>query len=64
MTLGHLIFAIGTLGYILIAIQLEERDLIGVFGQRYLGYRREVGMLIPKVGGAKAADVATDTKAP
>jgi methanethiol S-methyltransferase len=64
MTLGHLIFAVGTLGYILIAIQLEERDLIGVFGQRYLGYRREVGMLIPKLGGAKTADVAADTKAP
>jgi methanethiol S-methyltransferase len=63
MTLGHLIFAVGTLGYILIAIQLEERDLIGVFGQRYLGYRREVGMLIPKLGGAKTADVAANTKA-
>jgi protein-S-isoprenylcysteine O-methyltransferase Ste14 len=64
MTLGHLIFAVGTLGYILIAIQLEEHDLVGEFGQRYLAYRRQVGMLIPKLGGAKAADVAAHTKTP
>jgi protein-S-isoprenylcysteine O-methyltransferase Ste14 len=53
MTLGHLIFAVGTLGYILIAIQLEERDLVATFGERYQAYRRQVGMLAPKVGGAK-----------
>jgi len=64
MTLGHLIFAVGTLGYILIAIQLEEHDLVGVFGQRYLAYRRQVGMLVPKLGGAKRADVVADTRTP
>jgi methanethiol S-methyltransferase len=53
MTLGHLVFAVGTLGYILIAIQLEERDLVATFGERYQAYRRQVGMLAPKVGGAK-----------
>jgi methanethiol S-methyltransferase len=59
MTLGHLFFAIGTLGYILVAIQLEEHDLIGVFGERYRAYRRQVGMLLPKLGaGAKAANAA------
>ena len=51
MTLGHLVFAIATLGYILIAIQLEERDLIAVFGDRYRAYKAQVGMLIPKLGG-------------
>jgi protein-S-isoprenylcysteine O-methyltransferase Ste14 len=45
---GHLLLAIGTTGYILIAIQLEEHDLIGVFGDRYRDYRRRVGMLLPK----------------
>ena len=64
MTLGHLIFAVGTLGYILVAIRLEEHDLVGEFDQRYLAYRRQVGMLVPKLGGAKAADVAADTKSP
>lgn len=51
MSLGHLVFAIGTLGYILVAIQLEERDLIAVFGDRYRAYKAQVGMLIPKLGG-------------
>ena len=54
MTLGHLLFAVATLGYILIAIQLEEHDLIGVFGERYRAYRKQVGMLFPKlIGGGK-----------
>jgi protein-S-isoprenylcysteine O-methyltransferase Ste14 len=52
MTVGHLVFAIATLGYIVIAIQLEEHDLIGVFGDRYRTYRRQVGMLWPKFGSA------------
>lgn len=51
MTLGHLVFALATLIYILIAIQLEEHDLVAVFGDRYRNYRRQVGMLIPKLGG-------------
>jgi protein-S-isoprenylcysteine O-methyltransferase Ste14 len=54
MTAGHLLFAAATLAYMLIAIQLEERDLIGVFGETYLAYRRRVSMLIPlppKAGG-------------
>ncbi len=63
MTLGHLIFAVGTLGYILIAIQLEEHDLIGVFGDRYRAYRTQVGMLFPKLGGGCAADIASGPKA-
>jgi len=53
MTVGHLIFAVGTLGYMLIAIQLEERDLVDVFGDRYRDYRKQVGMMFPKVGGGK-----------
>ncbi len=57
MSLGHLIFALGTLGYILVAIQLEEHDLIGLFGERYTAYRKQVGMLIPKLtGGSKKAE--------
>ena len=47
MTVGRLFFATATTIYVLIAIQLEERDLVGVFGDRYVDYRRRVSMLLP-----------------
>lgn len=47
MTAGHLAFALGMLGYILIAIQLEERDLVREYGVRYLAYRERVRGLVP-----------------
>jgi methanethiol S-methyltransferase len=50
MTQGHLLFAAGATAYILIGIQLEERDLLKVFGARYEAYREEAGMLYPKMG--------------
>ena len=47
MTAAHLVFAIATTTYILIAIQLEERDLINAHGSAYSNYRKNVPMLIP-----------------
>ena len=47
MTVGHLVFAITTTAYILIAIQLEERDIVSVHGTAYEEYRKQVSMLLP-----------------
>jgi protein-S-isoprenylcysteine O-methyltransferase Ste14 len=53
MTLGHLVFSLGMSAYVLIGIGFEERDLVRQFGERYRAYRRRVGMLLPRVGGAR-----------
>ncbi|HWE99873.1 MAG TPA: NnrU family protein [Caulobacteraceae bacterium] len=47
MSVGRLLFAAGSTGYILIGIWFEERDLVGLFGDQYRDYRRRVAMLIP-----------------
>jgi hypothetical protein len=56
MTVGHLLFSVATTGYILIAIQLEERDMIHAFGDQYRRYRQQVGMLFPMPRGKRADD--------
>ena len=48
MTIAHLVFALATTGYILVAIQLEERDLVESYGNRYEAYRSQVSMLVPR----------------
>ena len=49
MTAGHLLLAAAMVVYILIAIRHEERDLVGMFGDPYVRYQGEVGMLAPKL---------------
>lgn len=46
MTVAHLVFALMTTAYILVAIQLEEHDLIDAHPE-YAEYRRRVPMLLP-----------------
>ena len=46
MTVAHLVFAIMTTAYILVAIQFEERDLIAAHPE-YAEYKKRVPSLIP-----------------
>jgi len=62
MSLGHLVFAAATTGYILLGIWLEERDLVAQFGARYIRYRQGAGMLFPKV--PRLAPPSTRREAP
>ncbi len=72
MSVTHLVFAGATTAYVLVAIQLEERDLIRTFGDRYRAYRRRTSMLLPlrwrthpEAGTAEAATTgAAPARAP
>ena len=48
MSAAHLVFALATTAYILVAIQFEERDLLAAHPE-YAGYQREVPMLVPRL---------------
>jgi len=47
MTAGHLLFSAGMTGYMLIAVRIEERDLVAALGGQYDEYRQSVSMLLP-----------------
>jgi methanethiol S-methyltransferase len=58
MTVAHLVFALTTTAYILVAIQFEERDLMRAHPE-YVDYRKQVPMLVPMPHTGKAIDVVS-----
>jgi protein-S-isoprenylcysteine O-methyltransferase Ste14 len=49
MTVAHLVFAVVTTAYILIAIRWEEHDLESAFGEVYVEYKSRTPMIVPRV---------------
>jgi methanethiol S-methyltransferase len=62
MTVSHLLFALATTAYILIAIRFEERDLVSAFGARYVEYRARTPMLVPRLAARGRTPLITESR--
>ncbi len=58
MTMAHLLFAMATTLYILLAIRWEENDLVGIHGHQYEMYRDLVPMILPTKNPARSRAAA------
>jgi protein-S-isoprenylcysteine O-methyltransferase Ste14 len=63
MTVSHLLFAVATTAYILIAIRYEERDLVSAFGGRYEAYREDTPMLVPRLSARSRGELVSRNRA-
>lgn len=61
MTQGRLLFAAVSTAYILVAIRIEERDLVRLLGDAYGDYRRRTPALIPSLHGRRDWPRATQS---
>ncbi len=65
MSVGHMLFAATMTLYMVAAVQVEERDLIHVFDEKYRSYQRRVPMFIPKlrpIPESQTPNVTTEAK--
>jgi protein-S-isoprenylcysteine O-methyltransferase Ste14 len=62
MTVGHLLMAVVTTGYILVAIVFEERDLSNALGEDYRTYREATPMFVPRLSGRKAEPAVAESR--
>lgn len=56
MSAGHLLLAVGMTIYMGVAAVIEERDLVGVYGDQYRKYQKDVPMFVPRLGSRLEAE--------
>jgi len=59
MTVGHLLFALVMTSYILVAIPMEERDLLRALGEPYRRWRERTPLFVPRVGASASRPART-----
>jgi len=64
MSVGRLLFAATCTAYILVAVRIEERDLIAHFGEKYARYREQVPAFLPRPTRRAARAVSAAAKLP
>lgn len=56
LTIGHVVFAVATFAYIIIATPFEEADLLEEIGEPYRAYRKRVPTFVPFVKMREKSD--------